>query len=316
MTRPTFSIVPVAALMMCLFGVVPAPADTISIGFEPGEGYSPGSVHDQPTTPPKWSKAGPYDVEVSAGGARTGSQSLRISNAVTSGSFGDQAFSPPLTDMAGELGAISGGLAGGTRQDRFSSQWYFRPVVISLQDGLGVTVSADRGDGARMTYVRMRDTASVGLGLDFWDYGDLGGAATDDLGIPADPNGRGFRYSLLATGLARDHWHRVDMIIDFFDGENNDVVRVLLDGALVKTGNTWEDYFRINQNPPFTDAPPVDSLLIRVAGTAVPSLLGNGLYIDDLTYSSTSVPEPASLLLVGPGLAGLAVVTWRRRRRQ
>jgi hypothetical protein len=50
-----------------------------------------------------WSKTGAYDVEVenvadyaNASGFGFGTQALRISNAVTSGAFGDQAFAPAL----------------------------------------------------------------------------------------------------------------------------------------------------------------------------------------------------------------------------
>ena len=56
-------------------------------------------------------KTGPYDVAVAsvstfpaAAGYGFGAQALRVSNAVTSGSFGDQTFSPGLSQAAGESG--------------------------------------------------------------------------------------------------------------------------------------------------------------------------------------------------------------------
>ena len=55
-----------------------------------------------------WSKTGPYDAAVAAvssfpaaSGYGFGTQALRISNAVVSGSFGDQTFAPPLANAAG-----------------------------------------------------------------------------------------------------------------------------------------------------------------------------------------------------------------------
>ena len=50
-----------------------------------------------------------------------GGQSWRFSNAYTTGSFGDQVFSPSAPDEAGETSAEGGGLSGGTRQSRFAA---------------------------------------------------------------------------------------------------------------------------------------------------------------------------------------------------
>ena len=60
--------------------------------------YTTGNINGQQG----WSKTGPYDVEVEQTDRFGFGQALRISNAVTSGGFGDQAFSPGLTDPAGE----------------------------------------------------------------------------------------------------------------------------------------------------------------------------------------------------------------------
>ena len=62
----------------------PAFADTYSQNFE---SFTLGTVNGQDG----WSMTGPYDVEVdgSFGHAAFGTKSLRISDAVTSGSFGD-----------------------------------------------------------------------------------------------------------------------------------------------------------------------------------------------------------------------------------
>ena len=62
-----------------------------------------------------------------------------------------------------------------------------------------------------------------------------------------------------------------------------------MDGALAHTGTTWEDYYRdwAGGIPA-----PVDSLMFRVAGTAVPAISGNGFLIDN--FSSFSGPAPTA----------------------
>ncbi len=92
-----------------------AGADVVGpINFEP-PAYTTGNINGQQG----WSKTGPYDVEVadvSAFPAAShyffGSQALRLSNAITSGSFGDQTFSPGLerTGRRGRLVRLRGRL--------------------------------------------------------------------------------------------------------------------------------------------------------------------------------------------------------------
>jgi hypothetical protein len=225
---------------------------------------------------------------------------MRISNAVTSGSFGDHAFSPSLADGAGEPGAITGGMSGGTLQSQFNSTWYFKPFINAAQPGLSAVVSPDRGDGARMSWVRMYEDPILGLSVSFNDY---------DTDRPA-----GLEFGteqLLVSGLSRDEYHRIDLNMTFVDGPDNDVVQVYVDGALEVTGNSWEDFFRENQNPPFSDAPSVDSLMFRVGGASAPLTSGQGFFIDDVSYAS--VPEPAGLGLLA---LGGVMLLGRRGRRQ
>jgi hypothetical protein len=69
------------------------------ITFEPAQGFVLGNINGQ-----GWMKSGAYDVSVAgvssfpaASGYGFGTQTLRLSNAVASGSFGDQTFSPGLS---------------------------------------------------------------------------------------------------------------------------------------------------------------------------------------------------------------------------
>ena len=126
-----------------------------------------------------------------------------MSNAITSGVFGDQVFSKSLTDEAGEADAVNGGLSGGTRQPHFEATFDIASTVPgSEQSGLQLAVSPDRGDGARMSFLRFRDTSN-GLAVDFDDYQDiapLGAVANISDGCGA---GDDFVETTIASGLSR-----------------------------------------------------------------------------------------------------------------
>ena len=275
-------------------------AETMStIDFE-SPTYTVGNINGQDG----WIKTGPYDASVAASGLFTGSfgtQSLRISNAITSGSFGDQTFSKPLTEEAGETTAQNGGMSTGPRQPHFDAQWDFASTVPGAeQPGLSVVASPDRGDGARMSWVQMADTAG-GLDVNFFNYTDnapMGTLASPALGCGAEDD---FMFSPVAVGLDRTVPHTIKISVDFYDGPANDVVKVFVDGTLMLTDTTWEDYFRWCTesgggvpNDPVADASrTVDSILFRAGGSPAPATSGNGLLIDNLIMNS-------GVILVGP----------------
>jgi uncharacterized repeat protein (TIGR01451 family) len=200
-----------------------------------------------------------------------------MSNAVVSGSFGDHTFSKSLNDEAGETSAQGGGLSGGVRQPYFEAQWDFASTIPgSEQPGLSVVASPDRGDGARMSWVQMADTPT-GLAVNFNDYQHSLGA---------------FVQTTIASSLDRTVTHTIKIQMWFVDGVENDVVRVWVDGALVHTGTSWEDYFRdVEGNPTRT----VDSILFRTGGlcpgNCAPATLGAGFVIDNLMLLSGSVTQ-------------------------
>lgn len=261
-----------------------AKAASSSLDFE---SYSAGTINAQDG----WSSLGAagsgcaiYDhaVVVNAGApASFGAKSLRMSNAVTSGCFGDQTFSKSLVDEAGESTAGNGGLSGGVRQTTFDAQWDFASTVPGAeQPGLSVVASPDRGDGARMSWVQMTDTPT-GIDVNFYDYQ----AALDPLCLTGD----GFAFTNVATGLDRTVPHTIKVRMRFVDGPANDVVAVYVDGVLRHTGTSWEDYFRdCEGNPSRT----VDSVLFRTGGTAAPATAGKGFLIDNLTLTSGPVVGP------------------------
>lgn len=220
-----------------------------------------------------------------------------MSNAVTSGSFGDQTFSKPLAGEAGEPAALNAGMSGGTRQPFFSAEWSFWSTVPGAeQPGLSVVASPDRGDGARMSWIQMADTPA-GLAVNFSDYRDAepyGSVGSAAVGCGAEDD---FVFTSVATGLDRSVPHTVKVVMQFLDGPRNDVVQVYVDGALRHTGTSWEDYFRWCEGPggPYPNATAnesrtVDSVLFRTGGAAAPDTRGRGFLIDGLGLASGSAP--------------------------
>lgn len=291
--RTVASTVVVAALA---FGLVSAASADV-VGPLDFESYTAGTIHGQDG----WSSSGAagsgcavYDHAVALtsafAGAPTsfGTKSLRMSNAVTSGCFGDQTFSKSLVDEAGESSAGNGGLSGGTRQAFFSAEWSFWSTVPGVeQPGLSVVASPDRGDGARMSWIQMADTPT-GLAVNFYDYRDLepyGDANGDANGCGSEDN---FFFAPVAGNLDRSVPHTVRVIMRFAPGPRNDVVYVFVDGVLGYTGTSWEDYFRYCEGNPTRT---VDSVLLRTGGTAAPATAGNGFLIDALTMKSGSAPS-------------------------
>ncbi len=279
-----------------LAGIGSARADSISVDFE-SPAYNVGSIDGQDgwggQTPPGIPVNSSIDQGVTGALAHAGSRSFRESSSFTSGSFGDQIFSPSLTDEAGEPGAIAGGFSGGVLRPRFTATFWFHSVTGSAQDS-HVVVSADRGDGARMSWIQVSDNVTdpgdgrVGLSVSLNDYRVPPGGCTDLINNPPDSEGKCFVFHVLSpTNLSRTDWHRVDLEMEFYDGKANDVVRVSVDNGPVQRITSWEDFFPNNQPVDFPSNPPtVDSLLFRVGGDAE-GIAGQGFYFDDVSYAST-----------------------------
>ncbi|HEV8592274.1 MAG TPA: hypothetical protein VGQ55_09245, partial [Pyrinomonadaceae bacterium] len=173
-----------------------------------------------------------YDhaVASSTGFRSFGKQALRISNAVTSGCFGDQTFSKSLGNEAGEASSTSSGMSGGTRQTHFEAKFSFATALKTEQAGLAMSISPDRGDGSRMSYLRLEDKPA---GIDVY-FVDVQGTSS-----PAN-----FVETKVASGLKRSKTHSAKFVIDYKNGPSNDKVKVYIDGRMVHRGTTWENYYR------------------------------------------------------------------------
>lgn len=265
------AVVLTAIVALALFGTAAAIADSVGpITFEPPT-YALGNINGQNG----WMKTGAYDASVvsvssfpAAAGYGFGSQALRSSNAVASGSFSDQTFAPLLANPAGES----------TSFRHFDATFQIGTAVATEQPGLSMSVSPDDGLGSRMSYLRF-DDMSDGVHVFFDDVTDPG-----PLGTQATFNERD-----IAT-LDRAHSHTIRFSIDFVPGPANDVVRIYIDGVLKATGTSWEDYYRYDpeQSGNHNVVPVTRTLLFREGGTSNPGVAGNGYLIDGVTYASSN----------------------------
>jgi hypothetical protein len=256
--------------------------------------FTTGTVHNQNG----WSSLGSaglgcanYDHAITTNNAFApvsfGAQSLRISNAVTGGCFHDGTFSASLANEAGETSAVNNGMSGGIRQNHFEYQFSIASAVPGAeQPGLYMSVSPDRGDGARMSYLRFEDRPDGLIHIifdDFIDAAPFGGAVGDTAG------GCGAEDDFTDIDIAqinRTAPHTIKFVMDFYDGARNDVVKIYIDGILVKTGTSWEDYFRYCEGQ---QTRTVDSMLFRTGGnTNFPANAGKGFLIDNPTSVSSS----------------------------
>ena len=141
---------------------------------------------------------------------------------------------------------------------------------------------ADRGDGARMSYVRVEDTPT-GWTLFFDDYKDaapFGTSMSLPTGCGAEDD---FVETVIASSVSRGV-HNLRFSLDLIAGSRNDVVRVYLDGSLIHTGTSWEDYFRYCEASDTSRT--VDSVLIQNRGSANPGNAGNGLFVDNVSVAT------------------------------
>ena len=261
------------------------------------ESFTLGSIDGQQG----WSVSNPnFDQEIVD---NNGNVVWRLSNEITTESFGDHPFSPGSGLIAGESTAEHPS-GNGPVTDTFVGSFDFQSATGAAQPGLAVTVSPDTGLGGRQSFIRIQDNGTDGLNLVFFE------TANNDPNV--NPNG-GFRSSTIATGLAYDQVYRLGFEITFVDGivdngdgsfSGNDIVEIYLDEQLIHTGTTFESFYwtsTLNLTPPTIVA--VDSLLFRISGTAEPANAGNGIFIDNVFMSNETdrliLPEARTVPTLG-----------------
>jgi uncharacterized repeat protein (TIGR01451 family) len=262
------------ALLAC--GV--AVADTVTTDFEPPT-FHLGSVNGQDG----WTSATPTDIPALPNGYDQevfpvsgidgfGTQSLRHSNAYNepTGEFRFLTNSKPTEVEAGE-NALNTEYRGA-----FS---FISAKPAALQPKLFMTMSPDDGEGGRMSGVGLYDLPG-GIRALIWDT--------------PDPTTGAFVSYDAGQFYSRDEVHTVRFWSKFVPGEDNDIVRVFIDGKDI--GNelgvcftSWENFYRFsNQAVPVTR-----SMIFRVSGGEVPSLVNGGFLFDNVTNTTANGPGPA-----------------------
>jgi hypothetical protein len=268
-----------AGAIAAALAIVPAAsADSLGPITFAAPGYATGDINGQKL----WSNTGAFDAKVVATDARAqslgfGLRALQMSNATVSGSFANMPIAPKLADLAGEARPIS----------HFEASFKIaasQNAQVPVGAGpLAISVSPDSGDGGRMSYLRFADLAD-GIHVIFVDVTDPGPL----------PTVASFDETDIAT-LSRTAAHTVRLSVDFKPGPANDVVQVFIDGVLVTTGGSWEDYYRYDaeQTGGGNVVPNVRTLLFRLGGGTIPANLNaltHGFLISDVVIS-TSAPE-------------------------
>jgi hypothetical protein len=220
-----------------------------------------------------WATSGTWDESVVDDG--TGNEVWRVSNAVTSGSFGDMPFAPrpggiPNDTVNDPVNSeplfFAGEPSTGAEFSRFLSEFAFRSATGAPQPGLRITVSIDNGTGGRQSFVALSDTGS-GIDVETFDV---------------TKNGEFIGPIAIATGLSYTGWHNVRMEAAFKKGPNNDRVKYFVNNKMVHDGQSWEQFYRNEQAALHPNGVPVQTLLFRLSGDSAPGVAGGGFFIDNV----------------------------------
>ena len=248
--------------------------DQSGVGGVPWKSAPPGAIPACVPTPTN----GEYDQEVVANSGSDappgeppgfGSQSLRMSNACASGEFFYQTYSPQELQQVGEA-----------RPNKvFIAEFAFLPTTPDYQPGLFLSVSPDSGEGSRMSWVGLQDTAA-GIQVSVNDTPDVDGE------FVAHPG----------PLLGRSSPHRIRFRVKVNPGPDNDVVRIAVDDRNVGCFTTWENYYRTapeqapppNRNTPAT----INSLQFRSSVPGPLALLGRGYLFDNVSITPSNGPGP------------------------
>jgi uncharacterized repeat protein (TIGR01451 family) len=265
-----------AAVSMALLPGGLAVADTVTSDFEPPV-FHLGSVDGQDG----WTSAGPFDIPALPAGYDQavvavnnipgfGSQSLRHSNGYNepTGEFHFLTNSKPTVETAGE----------GELNTEYDGRFSFTSFTPTHQAGLLMTMSPDDGEGGRMSGVRLIDMPG---GIRALIY-DTPNPATGEFVAYVAPH----LYS-------RDEVHTVRFWIKFVPGENNDIVRIFIDGTDI--GNelgvcftSWENFYRASQQA----VPVTRSMIFRAADGEHANLVGRGFLFDNVTNTTANGRGP------------------------
>jgi hypothetical protein len=212
--------------------------DHVSVNFE-SPTYTVGNINGQDG----WKNTGAIDFNVATVSGITGfgGQSLHIQNGHETQGFGDLPVAKSLKASVGETSSTIDGFTETHRYRHFECRFDVKAATSAAQVGAYFSISADRGDGGRMTYLRLVDSTDY-LYL-IYDTID-GFLPTGDSGCTNGPCGN-FVDKVVAK-LKRDKKHTIGFTLYTPEGKNNDVVKVYANGKHVHTGKSWEDFYRVD----------------------------------------------------------------------
>lgn len=262
--------------------------DTVKVDFEK---YTLGSTNGQDG----WTQGPGYDVNiVSTTVHGFGKKALQISNAYTTGSFGDQTYCKPLKNSVGEHSATVGTFSAGTHRYKHFEGAFDLAMVEPYNPKLDLhmNVSPDRGDGSRMSFLRFVDTPQ-GIVVTFDDTPAMYPKGDPNCYVgpnPPTPARYGpcavFTDYIIAT-LDRKKKHRIGFYINTKEGNNNDVVKIYIDGKLVHTGTSWENYYKFDVESNAEQSVRIlKTLLFRASGHAEPNHAGKGFLVDNIVLGA------------------------------
>lgn len=247
-----------AAVAALSSGLVLAATPSMATSGPYATDFAQVDINTNPGAVDTWRMTGNYDATITKGA----DPALRISNAVTSSSFGDQLFSPTLDVPATETGPAK----------TFNASFVLDPV--KYQPGLRVTVSPDNGQGGRGGFLAIEHKDG---GINLVSQGSFVNAAGD-----VD-----WKVTNVATGLDVSKPHTVKLKLikkpDTKKSANNDVFSVQVDGKPVKN-TTFEAYYEATSGGEYN----TDTLMFRLSGAALTQPAGGaGLLIDDVTIATS-----------------------------
>jgi hypothetical protein len=242
-------------------------------------------------------------VDQSGVNQRTGRGAWRISNNTSlgnhNGAFGGWPFGPGLSVSAGQPSSGAGA-------DQFRATLWFRSASASA-DGSNIEIDLGSvlGDD-RNTFLAVTNRADADGGLQL--------RASE----PDGATGNFLPTVVIASGIARTVWHRLDIVANFHDGPTNDTVEYALDGVPLANpagGTTFGTFegFREGIGSPYV----LSNRLFFRSGAA-PSAFGaafvdtaaQGFYFDDLSYSVADQSAPAIPGTESPAPAGAGEIIY------
>lgn len=247
-----------------------------------------------------------YDFEIVDRDGRA----LRLSNSTndaTDYSQLSQLFAPRLVEKAGEPGT-------GATNDVFEMSFTVASETGGYQEGLNISVAAsgERSDGAQPQNRAggLVNLTHVDGQLAVWTTWPAEGLDTPD-------------WRNVAVHVPADTAHSIRYVVQFVEGDDNDVASLWVDGVLVSDSlSSWENYhdaaeafdkqtvesplFRISRSLPTADGIGYATADL-FSDDIAEALAGHGLLIRDLeyaTYQSTPTAPPPATTEPEPATSG------------